>query len=859
MATITPAQQNAVSALYIALFNRAPDADGFNFWTNGLANGASLTSVINAFLGSPEARSIYTSTQTQEQFVAAFYQTVFGRSADTGGLQFWTGVLNTAAQNDQETAKAVLVSKIIEVVATPLPIKPADLSDAQYSQTVADRDLFGKKLVAGLNYAVTQQGNDLSIAKQLIANLTTPPSAPSTPAGLTLRLTTGPSDTLTGGAGDDTFDASLDGGLQTLQLGETLDGGAGRDTLLATLNFAYNGTGVFTAKLSNIEVIRVTAHGAADTKFNLAASSGFTDVGFDGSTIAHAITSVGNAALSVSNQTQNATFGGSTATTLSLTLSKVGAPGSEITVDLAGTGLGSGAKATTHNIVANDAHVFLTYGVASEAVTSATVAATGTNRLTLATNDANTLTSLTVTGSGSVDLSSQGLSALKTFTAGDGGVKLRSLYATASDVVINTGGGADTIIAAGAGIKTLNTRAGNDIVTIASTSLAVGASVNLGDGDDWLELEATPNPGSSINGGLGRDTLAVTTASFDPTVINGVVTGFEVLALKDGLTVNVGNVTAMTEFLVANTGTTTFTNATNTSKFEIANTGSTVAAVNIANASGNATTIALSNQSTTTDDLSVTALSLSGGITTVALSSTSTGGGTGKNVITTLNHSDGATINITGSTDLTITNALAGTAAGSTVNASAFAGKLTVTGSGFNDTLTGGAANDTIAGGGGIDTLTGGSGNDIFKFASRAETRDASFALSDTSSVNLDKITDFNGNGAAAGDSITLGIGANQFGASLQFTASTVVTRWGMTYASATNFGDLFTQIGNLHPNDFSSATTAVIYDVIVNTGPLAGRYLVVNDEVAGLTLHDTVIALGSSTPALDAQDFTFA
>ena len=107
MATI--AQQNAISALYIALFNRAPDAEGFKFWTDGLDSGATLPATANAFLASPEALDIYSATQTPAQFVATFYQTVFGRAPDTGGLAFWTGVLNTASENDPDTAKAVLV------------------------------------------------------------------------------------------------------------------------------------------------------------------------------------------------------------------------------------------------------------------------------------------------------------------------------------------------------------------------------------------------------------------------------------------------------------------------------------------------------------------------------------------------------------------------------------------------------------------------------------------------------------------------------------------------------------------------------------------------------------------------------
>jgi len=58
------------------------------------------------------------------------------------------------------------------------------LTNAQHAQTVADRTLLNKKVEVGLDYAVTKQGNDIAIAKQVIANVTTPstPSREPSPA-----------------------------------------------------------------------------------------------------------------------------------------------------------------------------------------------------------------------------------------------------------------------------------------------------------------------------------------------------------------------------------------------------------------------------------------------------------------------------------------------------------------------------------------------------------------------------------------------------------------------------------------------------------------------------------------------------
>ncbi len=719
MTTITPEQQqNAVSALYIALFNRAPDAAGFQFWVDGLAGGATLPATINAFLASPEARAIYTVEQTPEQFVAAFYETVFGRDADAGGLVYWTNVLNTAAINDPETAKAVLVTLITETVSTPLPVKPEGLSDELYAQTVADRELFGKKVVAGLGYAVDEQGNDLDAAKKVIADLTAPtapepgptpspgPVTPPAPApGETFVLVPG-ADNLVGTARNDTFNAGLtDDGKQTLHLGASLDGGAGTDTLFATLNESLNSSGVFTPKLKNIEVIKVTALANADNIFNLNNSSGFTHVGSDKSGIALTFSGVGNAALSVSNQTQNVAFQGSTATTLSLTLDKVGTQSTPISVILSGGGWPDPTvQATKHDIVATDANVRLGYSTASKAVTTVTVTAEGTNSLTLAGADAATVTNLTVTGKGSVDFSDRALSALTTFTAGDGGVTLISDNATANALTIKSGAGADTITANAASIKSLQTGAGNDVVELLGTALSSTATVDLGEGDDSLWMDQLPTSGNRINGGAGRDTLIVNDASFDTAAINS-VKNFEVLAIDSHAStfdLDVSTITAMSEFWLSSPGTTRFTNATNTTKFEIA---SNAQAVEIANASGQAQTdVTLTNRNMGVVDLTIDSLNLTG-VTTLSLTSNSAGS-TGENVITKLVNSDNSTITVEGDADLRF--ALAATAEGSTVDASTFTGKLNVTGSDFDDVITGTAGSDVINGGDGDDIIDGG-------------------------------------------------------------------------------------------------------------------------------------------------------
>ncbi|QEI05274.1 DUF4214 domain-containing protein [Pigmentiphaga aceris] len=500
----TPAQQAALVNLYIALFNRAPDAEGFAFWTSALDRGATLDDISVDFVRSTEAATIYPTSQNAEQFVTAFYQSVFGRAPDADGLEFWTRELDAAGGPESPAAKALLVSKIIEIVTTPLPEKPADLSDAQYAETVKDRGTFGTKNVAATKF-LESNSNDINAAKQALIPVTTP--APTQPAGKVFDLTTA-DETLNGGAGNDTFNAPLANGLITLNTGDILDGGEGKDTLnveLASCTYP-------SPTLRNIETVNVRSLGYS--YLNLERASGVTHINVANSDYDVTINNVGDAALSVANQTANVSFNGGTATELSLNLNNVGTNPSVDRMALllipseTSISLGYNATYTKHNIVTTDSSVRIIDGADSPAVTEVSVAATGTNRLVLSETDVAAIQTITVSGSGSVSFGGDSLTALTTFTAGDGGVNFSSNNQTASSLTISTGAGQDDIEANAASIVSLNTGAGNDYVYL-DGALSATAVVNLGAGDDTIYLTQGAVEGARIYGGDGDDTFVM--------------------------------------------------------------------------------------------------------------------------------------------------------------------------------------------------------------------------------------------------------------------------------------------------------------------------------------------------------------
>ena len=85
--------------VYKAAFNRTPDVGGLGFWISGMDGGASLNAVPQGFVNSAEFKSVYGASPTNAQIVTRFYDNVLGRAADSGGYNYWLGVLNSGNSN----------------------------------------------------------------------------------------------------------------------------------------------------------------------------------------------------------------------------------------------------------------------------------------------------------------------------------------------------------------------------------------------------------------------------------------------------------------------------------------------------------------------------------------------------------------------------------------------------------------------------------------------------------------------------------------------------------------------------------------------------------------------------------------
>jgi len=105
---LSDTQFKALAEMYVAYFNRAPDAEGLFYWADKLAEGRTMDQIAERFFDQEETRAIYTDPSNTDAFVTAVYANVLGRTPDADGSTFWTGKL---AAN--EVTQGAFVLKII--------------------------------------------------------------------------------------------------------------------------------------------------------------------------------------------------------------------------------------------------------------------------------------------------------------------------------------------------------------------------------------------------------------------------------------------------------------------------------------------------------------------------------------------------------------------------------------------------------------------------------------------------------------------------------------------------------------------------------------------------------------------------
>ncbi len=86
------ATKDSVAKLYVATFNRAPDTAGLNYWVT--QSGLSLEGIAKSFFDQPETVEIYGKALQIDNFIIEVYNNLFDRQPDIDGANYWSDELS---------------------------------------------------------------------------------------------------------------------------------------------------------------------------------------------------------------------------------------------------------------------------------------------------------------------------------------------------------------------------------------------------------------------------------------------------------------------------------------------------------------------------------------------------------------------------------------------------------------------------------------------------------------------------------------------------------------------------------------------------------------------------------------------
>ena len=153
-ATLSASQIVDLVELYVASFNRAPDALGLYYWGGRLSDGMSLQNIAKSFFDQPETVAAYPSSMANPTFVSKVYSNVLNRAADSAGLTYWVNEL----QNGHVSRDSFLLTIINGARAS--------------TGSLTDQQTLSNKELVGAHYAINKGLSDLTWASQVMASVT---------------------------------------------------------------------------------------------------------------------------------------------------------------------------------------------------------------------------------------------------------------------------------------------------------------------------------------------------------------------------------------------------------------------------------------------------------------------------------------------------------------------------------------------------------------------------------------------------------------------------------------------------------------------------------------------------------------
>lgn len=545
MATTT----DLIQQLYVAYFNRPADVAGLAFWVNAVDNqGVSIDTVSKNFNTAAEYTSAYAG-KSADAIVNTVYQNLFGRTADSAGLNFWGPKIASGAISTADLVKAITAGAL-NADGTP------NADGAVFNNKVAAANAFTTEIGTAGNEAERVAYSSgtaavLTAAKAFIAGVTTDASLATAVAGVhaaaqallptppvtTTALTAGV-DTLVGGAGNDTFNATG----STLSALDSIDGGAGSNNLvIADAAGVLGGTvpaGVVVKNIQGLSVNTAAGLGTVGTATTPAVAQVNTytftaAAGTDAVTVNYGnLSTTANLSATVATSTANIA-----AAINALAGSNIAVAGAT-TVVVTGPASGAALPGISFSSFAVPADA----STISSNVVAGSTAVNGANNNVYDVSGFSGLTNVTATVAGSVNLKVAETTAVTLTNSANsavtvsGGVSANITTGTGAVVVAGNSGGLTSATVVGGSTVDVQTNASGTLVdklTSVSVDSNTGAVTVQSDALTSLSL-ANSASGATVTAAAGTRALALT--------VNGLTGG--TISDAQATTVNVKSTTA---------------------------------------------------------------------------------------------------------------------------------------------------------------------------------------------------------------------------------------------------------------------------------------------------------------------------
>ncbi len=761
-----------VESIYVGYFGRAGDPSGANYWIQQHSTGTSQAVIAASFATQPEALTKYPYLATPNladpgAFVDAVYQNLFSHPADTAGKAYWVTQLTAAGGSSTAVAQFILnvISGATGIDSTALTNKVDVARD--FTSKTANAGTAWTNAASAQSSAelatVTDQASTVAAAKAATDAFVA--SAPASPSNFTLGL-----DALSSNIANANFNAPLIFNAPTGTLLASLQAGdSAIDTAPSTGPGLSNG-GNLTAMLNAATpVVDVTLKGIPTHSVTSLIAGGGYSGDITGLVILNNRNSTGGLTVgAIGNGIDRGGSGGSNTmpATLLATINVSNSPGSgaNTLAIVSAAALAGAADAITMNVIGATGTSTLGTGAAQIVVhndgaagTAAspnnayeveTITTTATTFLQLSNASSGVLstTSLKLEGAGSLQLSAAAPGDFARLVSIDASAQTGGVSITGTTNISATGAafnaGAAGLLASNTALISFIGGSGADRLDLSGmTAAQIAAFIALdgGVGIDTLVLASAAVNTTAALPNAGFETIAVTAGLRDTVDVSKLGTGVNAVQLLGLVADNVVLANAPSSFILE------LGAFGNNKDFSITgpSAGADVLMIN-ARSTGSLSNIVLNGYETATltftgtgdatfDSLTATP---SAGLS-VAMNIVDAIDGNGSLTITQSTNVGGGTINLFGSAEITLSNAVtAGALNGTNMTGSGHIimsrsttaisiaggpGADFLVGSPDTDTISGGAGNDALwnmdcdAGGAAVlDTLIGGDGSDSF-------------------------------------------------------------------------------------------------------------------------------------------------